>query len=155
MRKSPYNLLQEIYLGDVIDSQGIWRVFVCCMLLNRVTRDQVDKVRFELFRRWPDAQHMAQADFLDVEKVVRPLGLGTRRAKNLIRMSNDYLTKDWTDPRELWGLGQYAYDAYRIFVLGMDVENPSDKFLKVYMAWRRGTTDETALARARHFNVEK
>jgi len=124
------------------------------MLVNRTTRLQVDKVRFELFRRWPTAEKMMNADWVDVERVVRPLGLGTRRAKNLIRMSREFLTTDWTDPQELWGIGEYAANAYTMFVLRRKVWRPGDKFLKVYDKWwRTGQIDEVAFAESRLFNT--
>lgn len=149
MKRSPYNLLQEIYWPDT------WKILVCCMLVNRTTRIQVDKVRFELFKRWPTANKMMDAEWTEVERVIRPLGFGTRRAKSLIRMSTEFVTTEWTDPRELWGIGVYAGDAYRMFVLRKKVSNPSDKFLKVYdLWWRTGQIDETAFAASRLFNPD-
>lgn len=148
MNRSPYNLLQELYFPDV------WKILVCCMLLNRVSRTQVDQVRFHLFKSWPDAEKMSKANWTDVERIVRPLGLGTKRAKSLIRMSDEFLHTDWVNPKELWGIGVYASDAYKMFVMRRKVDKPSDKFLKVYDKWwRTGQIDERAFAESRMFNT--
>jgi hypothetical protein len=70
-------------------------------------------------------------------------------------MSREFLGAEWTRPSELHGLGQYAEDAYDMFVLRRKVEQPSDKFLKVYdLWWRTGRVDETAFAASRTFNTE-
>lgn len=46
----------------------------------------------------------------------------------------------WSDPRELHGIGQYAADAYWIFCRGAwrDV-HPADKDLKKYRQWLQDT----------------
>lgn len=50
-------------------------------------------------------------------------------------MSHDYVHKDWESVRELYGIGKYGQDAYRMFCLGdLNVE-PTDRFLKIYQAW--------------------
>ena len=115
----------------------------------------MDQVRFELFRRWPDAMSMSRANPVEVERVIRSLGLGTRRAHSLVRMSKEFLEKEWTDPLELWSLGRYASDAYRMFVLRKKVKDPADKFLKVYDKWwRTGKIEDWAYAESRTFNTD-
>jgi hypothetical protein len=49
----------------------------------------------------------------------------------------------WTDPKDLHGVGQYGSDAYRIFCRGdwRDV-NPADKDLAKYHAWLVATNGE-------------
>lgn len=132
MKRSPYNLLQEIYRPDD------WKIFVCCMMLNQTCRAQVDKVRTEFFDRWPNARRAASADPAEMAQLIKTLGLSNRRSTGIIRMSQDYLNKDWTEPKELYGLGQYAQDSYDIFIRKrLDNENPSDKFLNKYMEWAK------------------
>lgn len=104
-------------------------------MLNQTTRLQVDRVRHEFFRRWPNARRAAAGDAMEMSALIKPLGLYNRRAAGIIKMSQEYLAKDWTCPTELYGLGKYAKDSYNIFVLGKSVENPADKFLSKYMEW--------------------
>lgn len=132
MKISPYNLLQEVYRPDD------WKIFVCCMLLNQTCRIQVDRVRLEFFRRWPNARKAADADQNEMAALIKTLGFSNKRSIGIIKMSKDYINKDWKEPNELYGLGQYAQDSYDIFIRKrLDVENPSDKFLSVYMRWAR------------------
>jgi len=107
------------------------------MLLNLTTRRQVDRVRHELFRRWPTPQAMAAADRGELAALIKGLGLSNKRSAALIRMSREFLEKDWVRPIELHGLGQYAQDSYDIFVLGREVDSPADKFLSKYVGWAR------------------
>ncbi|GFH14949.1 uncharacterized protein HaLaN_11092, partial [Haematococcus lacustris] len=62
------------------------------------------------------------------------------RAARLVRFSSEYVSKQWHDPRELHGIGQYGADAYAIFCRGRwrEVE-PADKDLRAYKAWLQQT----------------
>lgn len=132
MKTSPYNLLQEIYRSDD------WKIFVCCMMLNQTTRQQVDRVRHEFFRRWPNARKAMSADPLEMAELIKPLGFSNKRSTGIIKMSADYIEKEWREPKDLYGLGQYAQDSYDIFIRKrLDLKNPADKFLSKYMEWAR------------------
>jgi len=98
--RSPYNLLQEIYHPNE------WKMFVCCMCLNQTTRLQVDKVRHEFFKRWPTPKKAIKADPTEMAELIKQLGLSNRRSAAIIRMSREFIEKDWKDPKELHGLGQ-------------------------------------------------
>lgn len=69
-------------------------------------------------------------------ELLQPLGLHEKRAKIIIRFSEEFLTKDWTYPKELYGIGKYGDDSYRIFCLG-DWKNvtPNDHKLNFYHKW--------------------
>ena len=74
---------------------------------------------------------------MKIQNMIKPLGLSERRSRSLVRMSNDYIHKDWKDtPDVLYGVGKYASDAYRIFCLG-DWRNvtPKDHALNDYHVW--------------------
>ncbi len=109
---SPYGLLEEELFEDP------WRVLVACVLLNKTTAVQARRVVWELFARFPTAAAAAAADATELEALealLRPLGLFRKRAAGLVRLSKEYLETDWRDPEELYGIGEYAADAYRIF----------------------------------------
>lgn len=133
---SPLNMLQEIFRNDP------WKLLVCCILLNRTTRTQVDKVREILFDMYPDVFAMADANEYVLAGILRPLGFYNRRAKSLIRFSNDWLSKDWTSPLELHGIGLYGDESYRMFVLNEEILNPNDKELQKYLEWKNSLVDE-------------
>jgi methyl-CpG-binding domain protein 4 len=68
--------------------------------------------------------------------LIKPLGLNEKRAKTLIRFSNEFLTRDWRYADTLYGIGKYGSDSYRIFCLGewKDVQ-PKDHKLNLYHDW--------------------
>ena len=42
-----------------------------------------------------------------------------RRARVIKRFSEDFLTKDWIYPKELYGIGKYGNDSYRCFIFAL------------------------------------
>lgn len=50
-------------------------------------------------------------------------------------MSFDFVHKEWRRVGELYGVGKYAEDAYRMFHLGDFSVEPTDRYLKIYKAW--------------------
>jgi len=128
--QSPFDLVQEPYFGDD------WKVLVCCQLLNMTTHFQVRKVLPVLCGEWTDAEAMANADEDVLREMLRPLGLSNKRAKSLIRFSNEYLQDEWKTAKELYGVGKYGDDAWHIFCVGdwRDVE-PNDQALNKYHDW--------------------
>ena len=131
--KSPYTLLQED-LGK--DS---WKIFVCCIFCNLTKRMTAEPYFWEVLRRWPTPQDLAQASESELVSLIQPLGLSQRRAKALKRMSYEYTHKNWKDdPTKLYGIGKYASDAYRIFILDeWQTVEPKDGALVNYVNWRR------------------
>jgi methyl-CpG-binding domain protein 4 len=130
--KSPYNLLQEIYWPNE------WQILVCCMFLNQTGRKQVDAVREEFFKTWPDAKKAAKAKPEKMKEVIKSLGFVNKRTAAIIRMSQDFIKMDWTEPKELFGIGEYGQDSYDIFVRGnIRIKNPSDHVLKKYIKWAK------------------
>ena len=123
-------LLQEIYFDDP------WKSQVCCILLNCTRRVQVDRVRDQLFLQYPTPNAMMEADPIELATLLRPLGFYNRRAKSLIRFSTEWVTRQWTHPRELYGIGQYASDSWDIFYNSIDLD-PNDGVLVKYIQWKR------------------
>lgn len=67
---------------------------------------------------------------------MQPLGLNRKRAKLIIRFTEEYLNKNWKYPIELYGIGKYGNDSYRIFCLGQWKEvHPNDVKLNQYHSW--------------------
>ncbi len=54
----------------------------------------------------------------------------------MVRFSEEYLNKDWFYPIELYGIGKYGNDSYRMFCLNewRDVK-PNDPKLTLYHEW--------------------
>jgi methyl-CpG-binding domain protein 4 len=130
-KRSPYGLIQE----DLWPNE--WRVLVACILLNRTTRKQIEKVLPRLFAEYPDANSMASADQGRLSQIIARLGFKNRRAGNLINFSKKYATKSWKHASELPGIGEYASSAWEIFFLGRISECPKDHALVKYYHWRK------------------
>jgi methyl-CpG-binding domain protein 4 len=120
-------MLQEIYRNDP------WKMLVGCILLNQTTRTQVDRVRDELFSLWSDPIQMGTADPCKLAEVIKPLGLYNRRAKTLIKFSQDWINRNWKEPIELHGIGKYAQDSWEIFQKNNFEVSPTDKELINYL----------------------
>jgi methyl-CpG-binding domain protein 4 len=130
--KSPYGLIQESVYDDP------WKVFVVCIFCNLTRRVESEPFMWQFFGRWPTAVDASRADPDEIAQMIESLGLANRRANTLVRMSQDYLNKDWSvDPRCLYGVGSYAYDAYMIFCKNqwMTIHEPKDGALKKYWRW--------------------
>lgn len=141
---SPLGLLEELFLDDP------WKLMVSTICLNVTTRQQVDAVLYEFLRKWPDAVGTANANWEEISSVVAPLGLGTKRAKGLIRFSEEYLalTGEYDafslsekQVKSLFNIGQYGWTAYEVFILN---ELPSgtvkvcDHALQLYVEYQLG-----------------
>jgi len=130
-------ILQELYKKDP------WKLLVGCILLNKTSRKQVDRVRDELFQKWPTPQHLALASPTELEALLKPLGLHRQRTRTLKRFSEDWLSLmercEYFPPghglvAQLHGVGKYALDSYRIFVEGdLHGVGPEDSVLREYL----------------------
>ena len=139
--KSPYGLIQEEFQHDP------WKVLVVCIFCNLTRRTESEPYMREFFALWPTARDASQADHEQVKDLIKTLGLADRRAKTLIKMSQDYLAKSWhDDPRCLYGIGEYAHAAYQIFCKHQWalIPEPKDGALKKYWKWVNNKEDQDA-----------
>ena len=136
--KSPHGLIQEDLWSDE------WQLLVSCLLLNLTTRKQVDSVIHEFFKRWPVPGSLLGADEQELQELIKPLGMWRKRSKTLKRFTEEYLTGEWQTPKDLYGCGKYADDAWRIFCVGEWIEvKPSDHALNNYHKWLRNNEQST------------
>jgi methyl-CpG-binding domain protein 4 len=133
---SPYVLIQEEL------REHPWRLLVACMMLNQTSIVQVRQVIWKFFEKYPGPGAAVTANPAEMADLVKPLGLYNRRTKALMRMSQDFIDKAVdVDVSEFYGIGKYAADSYRIFVLGelpASVDAVDDKELKKYVEWAHG-----------------
>ena len=129
--RSPYCLIQE----DLWPNK--WKMLVSCILLNRTSRKQVEKILPELFFYYPNASRMSTSDPAHLSSVIAPLGFKNRRANSLIQFSESFLKSNWKHASELPGIGEYASAVWDIFVLNkMPDKAPKDHALVWYWNWR-------------------
>ncbi len=74
--------LAELYpdYRGFLESRNPFELLVAVMLSAQTTDKAVNRVTPELFDRWPDAQHLAEASPTDVLEVIRTLGLAKSKA---------------------------------------------------------------------------
>jgi len=113
---------------------GPWQMFVGCIMLNQTGRKPVKTVLPEFLERWPTPEAYLASDPDEVKAVIRPLGFYNRRENTFRRMSQDFLSWDGADATELYGIGQYGSESYRIFFIGERFE-PQDKELRRYLGY--------------------
>eukprot|EP00057_Strongylocentrotus_purpuratus_P031211 XP_783908.2 PREDICTED: methyl-CpG-binding domain protein 4 [Strongylocentrotus purpuratus] len=128
--RSPYNLVQESLFHDP------WKHLVATIFLNRTKGSKAIPVLWQFFQTWDTPEKTRSADWQSIADLIQPLGLHTKRAKMLIQFSDEFLTKDWTYPIELSGIGKYGNDSYRIFCVNEWKEvKPQDHMLNKYHDW--------------------
>jgi methyl-CpG-binding domain protein 4 len=111
-----------------------WQMFVGCIMLNQTGRKPVKIVLPNFLERWPTPEALLRSRIIDIEDMIKPLGMWRRRAKMLYRMSIDFLSWDGQDATDLHGIGRYGSESYRIFFNGERFE-PQDKELRRYLGY--------------------
>jgi endonuclease-3 len=64
-----------------------FQLLVATVLSAQCTDERVNMVTPKLFKKWPTAERLADADVGDVEDVVRSTGFFRQKAKNIVRLS--------------------------------------------------------------------
>jgi hypothetical protein len=71
----------------------------------------------------------------EVKEIIWPLGMMNVRENRIRRMTQDLVTWwNFNDATELYGIGQYGSESYRIFFKGERFE-PQDKELRRYLGY--------------------
>jgi|TARA_B100000927_G_C16268760_1_gene390576 methyl-CpG-binding domain protein 4 len=113
--------------------KSVWQHMVGVMCLNMTHRKQVKKVLPILFKKYPNAKAFLQGKSEDQERLLQPLGMVHVRTQRLRRMSEDFLKWDRKDATDLYGIGKYGSDSYRIFYKNEIPKDVQDKELKRYV----------------------
>ncbi len=71
-----------------------FQLLVAVMLSAQTTDVSVNKVTPALFEKYPTAEAMADADPLDVQEIIRTIGLYKNKANNVVKMAKQ-LTEDY------------------------------------------------------------
>ena len=88
-----------------LDFRTHFQLLVAVMLSAQTTDVSVNKVTPVLFEKYPTAEAMAEADPLDVQEIIRTIGLYKNKAKNVVALSTmlveDYGGEVPADHKEL------------------------------------------------------
>ena len=124
-------LRDDLMVQQQID--GPWQHMVGVIMLNLTGRKQVKKVLPNFLSRWPNPESLLHATSRQIEEVIAPLGMKKVRAERLYRMSEQFLDWDGNDATELYGIGKYGSDSYRLFFKKELPEDVGDHELKRYV----------------------
>ena len=112
---------------------NVWQHMVGVICLNQTNRKQVKAVLPRLFLVCPTPSCLLRTSSDIIKEIIKPLGMVNVREKRLRRMSEDYLTWDGEDATQLYGIGKYGSDSYRLFYKNEIPEDVSDHELKRYI----------------------
>ena len=103
----------ELMVQQQVDNA--WQHMVGVICLNQTHRKQVKRILPEFFKRWPTHVSILQDSREDVEEMIAPLGMRRVRSERIYRMSEQFESWDGKDATELYGIGKYGSDSYRLF----------------------------------------
>ena len=119
--------------GRDISPMGAWQHMVAVIMLNQTGRKGVKWVLPLFLKRWPSPLSFHRAREKTVKDVIWPLGLVNVRYARLKGMTQDFLTWNMADARDLYGIGKYGSDSYEIFFKRNYTVVPTDKGLRRYL----------------------
>ena len=76
-----------------LDYHNIFELIVAVSLSAQTTDVSVNKVTPILFSKYKDAYSLANADIKDVEDIIRSIGLYKNKAKNIVNLSKELISK--------------------------------------------------------------
>jgi len=113
---------------------NVWQHMVGVICLNQVDRKQTKPVLSKLFKRYPTAHSLLRGCTIPMlEEMLQPLGMQNVRAKRIYKMSIQIEHWDGNDATQLYGIGKYGSDSYRIFYKNDIPNDVEDKELKRYI----------------------
>ena len=122
----------ELMVQQQVDNA--WQHMVGVICLNQTHRKQVKRILPDFFKRWPTHISILQDTKEDVEEMIAPLGMRRVRSERIYRMSEQFESWNGKDATELYGIGKYGSDSYRLFYKNEIPENVGDHELKRYIA---------------------
>lgn len=97
------------------------------LVQQTAARDVVIQAYEQFLRQYPTPQHLAGANLLDLEEIIRPLGLNYRAreliamAQELVARHNGEVPQNLKELLALSGVGDYCARAVLSFAFGQDV----------------------------------
>jgi endonuclease-3 len=82
-------MLEKLYPETPVplDHDSPFQLLVAVLMSAQTTDKKVNQVTPELFRRGPDAQHMAELSAQDIQAIIREVGLAPTKSRNIATLS--------------------------------------------------------------------
>lgn len=89
------NQLDLLYpdAGCSLNYENLYNLIVAVVLSAQTTDVSVNKVTPALFKKYPTVFELADANIVDVENIIKKIGLYKNKAKNIVCMANDIVQK--------------------------------------------------------------
>ena len=68
-----------------------WKMLVGCIMLNQTNNKQVRRVIYDFFETYPNPQSITEDSIPDITERLRPLGFYNRRARSILKFSQEYI----------------------------------------------------------------
>ena len=124
-------MIDQLMVQQQVDN--VWQHMVGVICLNCTNRKQVKRVLPKFFAKWPTSDQLLQATKEEIKQVIETLGMKNIRAERLYRMSEQFENWDGEDAADLYGIGKYGSDSYRLFYKNEIPEDVGDHELKRYI----------------------
>jgi len=134
---SALDLMQEYY------AHCPWRLLVSCVLMSRVSSHATkSRCVAAFFERYPTPSIALDAEAGELQGILAPLGLFPNRLKSLVAVSERFLEMPKFDVGlegglKIYGIGQFGFDSFRIFIRGKLDFQPGDRTLQAFVRWQQ------------------
>lgn len=79
--------------GCALDHETVFQLLVATVLSAQTTDASVNKVTPALFKKAPDAKHMANLSVLEVSEIIHSIGMYKQKAKHVVELSKQLVEK--------------------------------------------------------------
>lgn len=100
-----------------------YQIIISEILLQKTKAETVAKYYDIFFKKYPDWNKLTKATIINLEEILKPLGLQKHRAKRLFKIAQEYKNKKGSLPKNKQELNesslasQYISGAYELFIL--------------------------------------
>ncbi|GBP64887.1 Methyl-CpG-binding domain protein 4-like protein [Eumeta japonica] len=134
MPVSPHYVFEEEF------SSNPWAMLVATIFLTKTSGKTARPSMKKFFDEYPTPYSVLETNPQALERFFENLGLKKRGAM-IWKMSYQFMAAKWRRASDLYGIGKYGEEAFRIFHLGHTDLEPGDRYLKLYVDWLRNHTD--------------
>ncbi|XP_013189608.2 methyl-CpG-binding domain protein 4 [Amyelois transitella] len=134
MPLSPHYVIEEEFATNP------WAMLTATIFLNKTAGRTARPYMKSFFEEYPTPYHVLQEDPTSLERYFDNLGL-RKRGHMIWKMSYQFVSSKWRRASDLFGIGKYGEDAYRIFCLSHTDLDPEDRYLRLYLDWLRNHTE--------------
>ncbi len=128
--KSPYNLIQEDYIGDT------WRICTIAILLRQVPEWQARDCIKNLFEKYKTPSSLANENIFNIQDDIKITSMYKKKASKIKILARRIEIGDSNGVDELPYVQGHVLENYKLFVLG-ELIDTKNQILKKYVEWAK------------------